>query len=178
MLELYKSFHELLEAGIDGVSNIGNPKANSRPETVSKILYMANCILIAIAAISRTSGVNCLLTIPLVIAGSTLQRATQKLPEPSQETDSWSKLAAETLSIHSQDGVIFYWRDFVKERIEAVHCYVGVPAIPHALDIIQKVWTRSDIRAAVYEPSTKPSYTEFILWTDVTAEERLEAILG
>ncbi|KAL2801861.1 fungal-specific transcription factor domain-containing protein [Aspergillus granulosus] len=173
LLEIYQNFPELLDLP---ESEGGTSFAQLTP--TNKILHIAIAILTIIAATPRSSGVNCLLTIPLIIAGSALQPA-RKLSSGCQQGTRWTTLSAEILSIPSQDGVHIYWRDFVRERLQALRSYVGVATISRAIDIIEKVWNRADIEtAASYGNTGCPLVAELIHWTDVMIEEKLETILG
>jgi hypothetical protein len=173
LLELYHSFPELLEVGFDGTVHI-----SMRNGTLSSMLALSTSILTLIAAIPRTSGVNCLLTIPLVIAGSTLQPTAHIVPEITPGLLSRDIIAAELRLIHSQGNVISYWRDFVRERIMAVHHYVGVVAITRGLEILEKVWAQADLKSAVSDPVMGSLSNTLVIWPDVMADERLETILG
>jgi hypothetical protein len=173
LLQLYQSFPELLEVGFDGTIHY-----DTRNNTLSSMLAMSSSILTLIAAIPRTSGVNCLLTLPLIIAGSTLQQNAHCVPEVTPGLSSRDIVAAELLAIHNQDSVISHWRDFVRERVTAVHHYVGVAAITRGLEILEKVWAQADLKSAVNNPLMGSLSATFILWPDVMADERLETILG
>lgn len=173
LLQLYQSFPELLE-----IASNKTVQCNTRKNTLSSMLAMSFSILTLIAAIPRTSGVNCLLTLPLIIAGSTLQQTERCIPEVTLSLPSRDIIAAEILAIHNQDSVISYWRDFVRERITAVHQYVGVAPIIRGLEILEKVWAQADYKSAINNSLMGSLSASLVLWPDVMADERLETILG
>jgi hypothetical protein len=183
LLEPYKNFPELLTASQREVPNdCGSTAAIASSHHLTpaaKIRAMATATLTLIAAIPRTSGVNCVLTIPLLVTGSSLE-ATDNNCSHRGDT-SWDTLSTEILSTSSQAEVNLYWRDFVRERIQAVHSHVGVAAISRAMEILEKAWARSDIQAAVEELDTNTGLyggKGFVQWVDVMVDEKLETILG
>ncbi|KAL4902020.1 fungal-specific transcription factor domain-containing protein [Aspergillus multicolor] len=165
LVELYRNFPDLLQSS-----------STSGPTPASKTLAIAASILNLIATIPHTSGVTCLLTIPLVIAGSTLQHtqcsSRPVLPDPSQS--GWDNVSTELVSIAAQGDVQKHWRGFVQTRLQEVRRYVGLAPISRASEILEKVWARSDIQAAVGGSHR----AEFVQWVEVMVEERLETILG
>jgi hypothetical protein len=190
LLELYRSFPELVE------TNAETDTQKSRFDTLQNLLSMATSILTLIAAVPASSGVTCLLTLPLIIAGSTLQHvANPNLFSPNQEPtaegmSSQSLFSAELAALPNIPAVLTYYRNVVRERITAVHRYVGVVAIARGLEILEKVWARSDLGYAVGEIRNDvdtdgdrgekggEQWSGFVLWTDVMVDERLETIFG
>ncbi|KAL2825857.1 fungal-specific transcription factor domain-containing protein [Aspergillus pseudoustus] len=173
LLELYRSFPELLEAGA------------RRSTTLQNLLSMATSVLTLITAIPSSSGVTCLLTLPLIIAGSTLQHtSTHHAPTNAEASSgsSWTLLATELSTLPNNPSILNYWRNLVRDQIQAVHRYVGLAAITRGEEILEKVWARADLGRAVDGPETggqegKKS-SKFVLWTDVMMDERLESIFG
>lgn len=137
----------------------------------NKALTLATSVLTLIRTIPPSSGANVLLKIPLIIARSTLQSTTR--PDYS----SWDGLCAELLSLSSQEEVYLHWRDFVRERIEGLYSHVGVATVRRGMEVLEKVWTRADIKALVDGSEGMSSVADLIKWTDVMVEERLEAYL-
>lgn len=170
LLELYRSFPELLH----------DTNRVDSPHIAEKILALATAILSIIQTIPRSSGVTCLLTIPLLIAGSTLQSVRRKAHtptvnsiEPNNES-SWDSLATEILQLPSQETIRLYWRDLVRERLGELYSYVGMVLICRASEIVEKVWARADVRDVLSESGDG----DFVQWTEVMVEEKLETILG
>ncbi|RDW68716.1 Zn(II)2Cys6 transcription factor [Aspergillus mulundensis] len=165
LVELYRNFPDLL-----------TPSPTHGLAPAAQVLAMAVSILNIIAAVPQSSGVNCLLTIPLIIAGSTLQsiRPLGGLFQGNKDQSAWETLSAELLLSSSQEDVQEHWRSFVRSRLQEVRRYVGLPAISRASEILEKVWARSDVQAAVGSSKTY----EFVQWVEVMVEERLETILG
>ncbi|OJJ07354.1 hypothetical protein ASPVEDRAFT_88608 [Aspergillus versicolor CBS 583.65] len=165
LLELYRNFPELLDT----------PEMH-QVSSSEKIIALAVSTLTLISGIPQSSGVNCLLSIPLIVAGSTLQPMYQA-PSQSSSNSSWDNLSAEILSISSQESVQLHWRDFAKTRLDAVRVYVGLASVSRGREILERVWARSDIQSAVgVSNSTDPP--QFVQWTEVMVEEKLETILG
>ncbi|GKZ37170.1 hypothetical protein AbraIFM66950_008593 [Aspergillus brasiliensis] len=124
------------------------------------IMSMATNVLTTIGVLPPTSGVYCLLTIPLIIAGSALQLPCFSLDVPT--------------STLQQDTYLF-WRNFVRERTKTVQEIVGLVAIGRAQKILDKVWFLADMRRAAEEPGQE---WEYIQWTEVMSSEKLESIFG
>lgn len=170
LLELYRVFPQLLHypsSGEDGSFDYMSFK--------SKILAIAISILAIISTIPATSGVNALLCLPMITAGSALQSTERSQPEHSHGGSTWSSLCVEIMSIFIQDDAHARWREFVRERMNVIHNHVGLGSIARALEVIEKTWLRADIQALANDPS---SVGKFVHWTDVMTEERLEAIFG
>ncbi|PYI06805.1 hypothetical protein BO78DRAFT_314519 [Aspergillus sclerotiicarbonarius CBS 121057] len=177
LLELYRNYPELLDGGPEEATD-GAELEIHEPAPAEKILSMAVSILTLIAATSQTSGINCLLTIPLMIAGSTLQWTPKRPVRPTPVKHSWNTLSAEIVAISSNADVQLYWRDFVRARLEAVLRYVGIAAIMRATEILEKVWTRSDVQTAVGCSGSETESLQFVQWIEVMVEEKLETVLG
>jgi hypothetical protein len=188
LLEIYRNFPSLLRTE----SNTTLGPATQRQELERlfkkssdnyKLLTMATAILTLIMGLPRTSGVNCVLTIPLIIAGSTLQPVTQESgnkdnyqPETgTKAATAWNTLASEILSISAQEETRLYWRDLVRERLRAVHSYVGLASVLRALDILENVWARADFQAVATDGQAE---LEFVQWTEVMVGDKLETVLG
>lgn len=165
LLELYRNFPELLDT----------PEIHQASSS-EKIIALAVSTLTLISGIPQTSGVNCLLSIPLIVAGSTLQPMHQA-PCQSSSNSSWDSLSAEILSISSHDRVQMHWRDFAKTRLDAVRGYVGLASVSRGREILDRVWARSDIQSAI-GVSSSADPPQFVQWTEVMVEEKLETILG
>ncbi|KAL4814387.1 hypothetical protein BDW67DRAFT_192219 [Aspergillus spinulosporus] len=198
LLEIYRNFPSLLRTESNATLRSATQRqALERPfentTCKEKLLTMATAILTLIMGLPRTSGVNCVLTIPLIIAGSTLQpvtptftasRQTEKESgnkdnyQPEIETEAataWNTLASEILSISAQEETRLYWRDLVRERLRAVHSYVGLASVLRALDILENVWARADVQAIA---TSGEAELEFVQWTEVMVGEKLETVLG
>ena len=162
LLELYRNFPALLNGQVGALS--------AEPAPALKILALTTAILTTIATIPQTSGVNSLLTLPLIIAGSTLQSTIKSTPRQCRE-GSWAILSDDIVSISSQDDVQLYWRNFVRSRLQAIRDYVGIATVSWAIEIVEKVWIRCDMQALSLP-------MEFVQWIDVMVDEKLEAIFG
>lgn len=172
LLELYRAFPWLLE----GFSE-ETPEAAPHVSSIDKLLTIATSVLTLISAIPHSSGVNALLIIPLTIAGSTLQPTT-RLSDTVPSQTSWDMLSTETLSISSQEDICLNWRDFVRERIKFIYSYVGVVTVCRALEILDKVWARADIKSVLDGPGSMATAADLVQWPEVMEDERLEALLG
>lgn len=148
LLQLYMTFPELH----------GGPFVDSSLN--HSILSLATNVLTTIGVLPPTSGVYCVLTIPLIIAGSALQ-----LPCFSSDVPA---------SILQQDTYLF-WRNFVRERIKTVQGIVGLAVIGRAQKILDRVWFLADVRRAAEGPDQE---WEYIQWTEVMSSEKLESIFG
>lgn len=169
LLELYRVFPELLSQG------------SQEPFIVSdRLLALATGILTLIQSIPHTSGVNCMLTIPLLITGSTLQPSHSAPSASSNSSDesSWEDLAMEILAIPSQEHIYTHWRGIARERLRAVYHYVGMAAVSRASEILERVWDRADVHAVINGPTTGGTATGFVQWVEVMIEEKLEAVFG
>ncbi|KAL4922085.1 hypothetical protein BDW62DRAFT_197321 [Aspergillus aurantiobrunneus] len=176
LLELYRNFPELFDGGSDQADEMSGTEIDGLAPA-ARMHSMAVSILTLVAAIPQISGVNCLLTLPLIIAGSTLQPTHPRPPRRTQSTSYWNTLSAEIISISSSLDVQLYWRDFVRSRLEAVLRYVGLSAISRATQILEKVWTRSDTQS-VASCLDSGAEAEFVQWIEVMVEEKLETVFG
>ncbi|KAL3472859.1 fungal-specific transcription factor domain-containing protein [Aspergillus californicus] len=174
MIELYRNFPELLAEDCHGQPS----SAPTGLTTTGKIVAMATSTLTLIAAIPATSGVNCLLTMPLIIAGSTLQSTQKQQPRELHGATAWDVISAEIVSVSCQADVYSYWRDLVRGRLQAILQYVGIPTISRATEILEKVWTRSDVQAVGDFPGGGHVAPGFVQWIEVMTEEKLEAMYG
>lgn len=170
LLEIYRVFPELCQ----GQSSSDESFLFESMTFASRILTIATSILTMISTIPVTSGVNALLCLPMITAGSALQSMESDQPERSKGS-TWNSLCKEMMSIFVQDDGHARWREFVRERMNAIHNHVGLGAVARALDVIEKTWLRADIQAIANEPS---SLGGFVHWTDVMTEEHLETIFG
>ncbi|KAF9894562.1 hypothetical protein FE257_006447 [Aspergillus nanangensis] len=169
LLELYRVFPGLLQPKDD---------EDQHPVQWAEMIHsLATSILTIILTVPHTSGVNCVLTIPLLIAGSVLQPMSSKPnPVPHPPTvPTHLGLASEILSISSHEDVRLHWRRVARERIQAVHNHVGITAVYRAVEILDKVWDRADVKAIMDLPH---GLDDFIHWNDVMGEEKLETVLG
>lgn len=169
LLEIYRVFPELLHGQSSGEVSISNFKSFK-----ARTLAIAVGILTIISTIPASSGVNVLFCLPIISAGSALQSTG------SQQTDflhgsSRSSLCSDLMAIFIQDDGHAHWREFVQERMNAIHDNVGLGGVTRALEVIEKTWLRADIQVFANESG---SVGEIIHWTDVMADERLETIFG
>ncbi|KAJ9488879.1 hypothetical protein VN97_g4401 [Penicillium thymicola] len=164
LLELYRNFPDLLNAQ-HGATSDESP-------TARKILALTTSILTIIATIPQISGVNCLVTLPLIIAGSSLQSTVEpSLRQIKSGETSWDILSDDIVSLSSQEDAQLYWRGFVRSRLQATRGYVGIATISMAIEIVEKVWTRCDVLALSLP-------VDFVQWIDIMKDEKLEAIFG
>lgn len=172
LLEIYRSFPGLLEGFAEET-----PEAAPHVSSIDKLLTIATSVLTLISTIPHSSGVNALLIIPLTIAGSTLQPTTG-LSDTVPSQASWDMLSAEILSISSQEDICLNWRDFVRERIKYIYSYVGVVTVCRALEVLEKVWARTDIKSVLDGPGSMATAADLVQWPEVMEDERLETLLG
>ncbi|BCS06284.1 hypothetical protein ALUC_10665S [Aspergillus luchuensis] len=148
LLQLYMTFPEL-----HGGLSVDTSLTHS-------ILNLASNVLTTVGVLPPTSGVYCVLTLPLIIAGSALQLPCFSTDVPA--------------SILQQDTYLF-WREFVRERIKTVQEIVGLAVIGRAQKILDRVWFLADVRRAAEGPGQE---WEYIQWTEVMSSEKLESIFG
>lgn len=172
LLEIYRSFPGLLEGFAEET-----PEAAPHVSSIDKLLTIATSVLTLISTIPHSSGVNALLIIPLTIAGSTLHPTTG-LSDTVPSQASWDMLSAEILSISSQEDICLNWRDFVRERIKFIYSYVGVVTVCRALEVLEKVWARTDIKSVLDGPGSMATAADLVQWPEVMEDERLETLLG
>ena len=172
LLEIYRSFPGLLEGFAEET-----PEAVPHVSSIDKLLTIATSVLTLISTIPHSSGVNALLIIPLTIAGSTLQPTTG-LSDTVPSQASWDMLSAEILSISSQEDICLNWRDFVRERIKFIYSSVGVVTVCRALEVLEKVWDRTDIKSVLGGPGSMATAADLVQWPEVMEDERLETLLG
>ncbi|KAL4790583.1 fungal-specific transcription factor domain-containing protein [Aspergillus venezuelensis] len=169
LVELYRNF-----PGLVASADEQDPTGLAPRE---KILSIATSVLTHAKAIALTSGVNCLLTIPLLMVGSTLQSSKHETAKQEFESQqSWDSISTEIHSIASQDDVLLQGRDFVRSRLQHIRQYVGLESVSRAVEILEKVWARSDLQSAMEGELEGPR--DFVQWTEVMAEEKLETVFG
>ncbi|KAL4972644.1 hypothetical protein BDW66DRAFT_154552 [Aspergillus desertorum] len=123
---------------------------------------------------SRFAGSTHALTLKPILPGGP-RCNPQTLPlRRSQEQSPWDTVCAEMLLIASQGDVREHWRGFVRSRLQEVLRNVGIATVFRASEILDKVWARSELRAAMGGSMTG----EFVQWIDVMVEEKLETVLG
>ncbi|RAK80051.1 Zn(II)2Cys6 transcription factor [Aspergillus fijiensis CBS 313.89] len=169
LLQLYMTFPDLDAGSKD--ETLLHGQASWASSRTHRILTLATNVLAAIGVLPTTSGVFCLLTIPLIIAGSALQIPVCPAPQPHENGQPSPDILSSTL----QEDTYLFWRNFVRERIETTHRIIGVAAIPRAQEILDRVWFLSDVRRVADEPC---GYFEYVQWTEVMVAERLETIFG
>ncbi|RAH67922.1 Zn(II)2Cys6 transcription factor [Aspergillus aculeatinus CBS 121060] len=169
LLQLYMTFPDLHAGSKD--ETLLHGQASWASSRTHRILTLATNVLAAIGVLPTTSGVYCLLTIPLIIAGSALQIPVCPAPQPHETGQPSPDILSSTL----QEDAYLFWRNFVRERIETTHRIIGVAAIPRAQEILDRVWFLSDVRRVADEPGGD---FEYVQWTEVMAAERLETIFG
>jgi hypothetical protein len=172
LVELYRCFPGLFGEFPNGLCDEFPSCPNMPPS--AKLLPIATSILTLISTLPLDSGAQVLLLIPLTVAGSTLQ-PTQPGHAQTLIEDSWARLCAVMLSIPAQESVYMHWRAFVRHRIKALYGHVGLASVLRALEVVEKVWARADLQATA---NTSAMESEFIHWTDVMVDERLETIFG
>lgn len=169
LLELYRVFPDLFHEPSSGEVSISDFKSFK-----SRILAISIGILTIISTIPESSGVNVLFCLPMITAGSALQSTD------SQQIDllhgsSRSSLSSDIMAIFIQDDGHAHWREFVQERMNAIHNHVGLGGVTRAVEVIEKTWLRADIQVFANESDLVGG---FIHWTDVMTDERLETIFG
>lgn len=169
LLELYRVFPELSHEPSSGEVSTSDFKSFK-----SRILAIAIGILTIISTIPASSGVNILFCLPMITAGSALQ-STEPQQTDFSHGSSRSSMCNDLMAIFIQDDGHAHWRNFVQERMNAIHNHVGLGGVTRALQVIEKTWLRADIQDFANEPD---SVGEFIHWTDVMTDERLETIFG
>lgn len=185
LVELYRVFPELLHVHAQETplnaqttsSREDGPVHSLEPRV--QLLAIATSILVIISTIPQESGANVLLAMPLMIAGSILQPGKHPI-SPGPGRSSWGLVSAEILSLPAQEDIYMQWRDFVRMRINAIRNRVGLAVISRALEIMEKVLARADIQAVAEKQSDHSTglSTQFVHWTDVMVEERLETVFG
>ncbi|KAH1631358.1 hypothetical protein KXX39_001620 [Aspergillus fumigatus] len=172
LLELYRCFPGLFG---DSPNELCDefPSCPKMPPS-AKLLPIATSILTLISTLPLDSGAQVLLLIPLMVAGSTLQPTRPGHAQTFIEA-SWARLCAVMLSLPAQESVYMHWRAFVRHRIKALYGHIGLASVLRALEVVERVWARADLQATA---NTSAVESEFIHWTDVMVDERLESIFG
>ncbi|OQE26312.1 hypothetical protein PENSTE_c005G03600 [Penicillium steckii] len=172
LLQLYITFPKLLRKSNMYMSI---PGADPSSETVQRLydqamVGLAVNILNLISSIPESCGVKVLLTVPLLIAGSSLQKVQIHKEKIENLT-----IEHEMMSAHCTDFMISHWRTLVRHKLKQLHDFVGLDPILRALRILEAVWLRSDLAMSSTSSSSNP---KFVHWLDVMMEERLESIFG
>lgn len=176
--QLYLTFPNLLEKSNTTISTLDTEPLygtiqRSPNETV---IGLAVNILNLISSVPESSGIKVLLTVPLIIAGSALQKVrghNKDIGIPDHATT--FSIEKEVLSLHCSDSMILHWRSLVRHKLQVLHEHIGLDPILRALQLLEAVWLRSDLAVST---RPNPSTQGLIHWLDVMAEERLESIFG
>lgn len=166
LLELTQVFPELI--GLD----------RSPSELRKSSLNLAIAVLSLVAELPISSGVNIMLSIPLLSAGSALQ-AIESVPKNNGyscdlTSDSLDALCGQVTALKHRPAVLQIWRSQVVQRFEQLYHRVKLAPVKRLLFILEAVWCRAD------EASTSDTFTAgtLIYWMDVMTEEGLESLFG
>ncbi|KAL1876812.1 hypothetical protein Plec18167_005222 [Paecilomyces lecythidis] len=189
LLQLYITFPDLLRRSDTpspdlpmSTSGLG-PLPESGNNTVPRkaTVGLAATILNLILSVPENSGIQVLLTLPLLVAGSALQEYAGN-DDQGYNARSLSIIEQEMLSLHSSRRMITHWRSFVRQRLTALYKYVGLDPIMRAGHILELVWTKADLATSTVEgeanESSSKGSSSVVHWIDTMVEERLESIFG
>ncbi|KAE8423586.1 hypothetical protein BDV36DRAFT_306099 [Aspergillus pseudocaelatus] len=178
LVQLYLTFPNLLEKSNTTMSTLNTESSygtiqRSPNETV---VGLAVNILNLISSVPESSGIKVLLTVPLIIAGSALQKVQGHNKDIGIRGHATTfSIEKEILSLHCSDSMILHWRSLVRHKLKVLHECIGLDPILRALQILEAVWLRSDLSVS---NKTNASTQVLIHWLDVMVEERLESIFG
>ncbi|KAL1860836.1 hypothetical protein Plec18170_001350 [Paecilomyces lecythidis] len=188
LLQLYITFPDLLgrkdapnsdllisTSGLGPLSGSGN---NTVPRMAT--VGLAATVLNLISSVPESSGIQVLLTLPLLVAGSALQGYAGN-EDQGYNAGSLSIIEQEMLSLHSSRCMISHWRSFVRQRLTALYEYVGLDPIMRAGHILELVWTKADLTSSMAKGEaneSSKSSSHIVHWIDTMVEERLESIFG
>ena len=141
LLQIYLSFPGLVatDQNVQADKSIPKPQRQHFDEPRQNfIITLATSILNIMGTIPEGSRVNIFLTLPLIIAGSVLQRrrtnfdycnseSTHPAPGPSPTIE------RELSIIRTTDYMIHHWRSFVRNRLGFMHKFVALEPISRAL---------------------------------------------
>ncbi|KAE8322347.1 hypothetical protein BDV39DRAFT_218651 [Aspergillus sergii] len=178
LVQLYLTFPNLLQKSNTTMSTLDTDLSNetSQQPPNETIVGLAVNILSLISSVPESSGIKVLLTVPLIIAGSALQKVESHNQDIGNlhHTNPFS-IEKAILSVHSSDFMILHWRSLVRQKLKVLHEFVRLDPVPRALQILEAVWLRADLCVS---NRTNTSTQVFIHWLDVMNEERLESIFG
>ena len=176
LLLLYITFPGLLGRNNEGnsippgIALQQSPQGSARQEIVSLAVSLLNVV----SSAPESSGIKILLTFPLILAGSALQKIPKAVPKRESASEiGYSRIVDEVLSIHCSDDVLLHWRSFVRQKLQSLHRHIALDPILRAIQILDAVWLRADLSF-----STNSDEASLVHWMDVMAEERLESIFG
>ncbi|PLB47792.1 hypothetical protein P170DRAFT_385739 [Aspergillus steynii IBT 23096] len=180
LLQLYLTFPDLLRmssatvSAFDTITSSASGAIQRSPKET--MLWLAVNILSLISSVPESSGIKYLLTVPLIISGSALQKIEsheQGIGIPLET--STSRIEKEIHSLHCSDFMILHWRSVVRHKLKVLHDSVGLDPVRRALQLLEAVWLRSDLS---FSNRANDSALVFVHWLDVMVEERLESIFG
>jgi hypothetical protein len=177
LLQLYMTFPSLLRKEYQAESS---PKAGHYRQMVQetpegKIIAMAVMVLNLVSSVPESSGVGVLMSLPLIIAGSALQKSHGLVPAHKNAEDRRSRIEHEMLSLHCSDHMLSHWRSLTLIKLRSLHDRVGLGAIRRAMQILEAVWLRADLSVSANDHISEAIS---IHWMDVMTEERLESVFG
>lgn len=166
LLELTQVFPELIKLD------------RSPCELRKSSLNLATAVLGLIAELPTSSGVNIMLSIPLLSAGSALQ-AIEGVPKNKNyscdlASESFDALCGRVTALMHRPAVLQIWRSQVVQRYEQLYHRVKLAPVKRSLSIMEAVWCRAD------KASTSDTFIPgtLIYWMDVMTEEGLETLFG
>ncbi|KAE8341944.1 hypothetical protein BDV24DRAFT_150739 [Aspergillus arachidicola] len=178
LVQLYLTFPNLLQKSNSTMSTLDTDLSNETSQRSPNeiIVGLAVNILNLISSVPESSGIKVLLTVPLIIAGSALQKVENHNQDIGDlhRTNPFS-IEKAIISVHSSDFMILHWRFLVRQKLKVLHEFVRLDPVPRALQILEVVWLRADLCVS---NRTNTSTQVFIHWLDVMNEERLESIFG
>ncbi|KAF2993857.1 hypothetical protein E8E13_000611 [Curvularia kusanoi] len=143
----------------------------------NRVLDLAIAILIIISDLPESSGVNVMLSIPLLSAGSALQASKSITGSVEQLYDlnstSFCALFDQVATILHHPFALQTWRDQVTWRFERMYHRVGLAPVKRVRSLLDAVWFRAD------ETNNIPTiHSDKVHWMDVMAKEGLETLFG
>lgn len=132
-------------------------------------------VLNLVSSIPESSGIRVLTTLPLIIAGSALQKPQGRASTHESAGPARLRVENEILSVYRSDHMLSHWPSLVQMKLKSLHEQIGLGAIRRAIQILDAVWLRADLSVSATDSASKAS---FIHWMDVMVEERLESVFG
>ncbi|KAI5363365.1 putative zn(2)-C6 fungal-type DNA-binding domain, fungal transcription factor [Septoria linicola] len=174
----YAAISELFQAfpilAVDPTNMINEPaRTHDIMVTVSNMTFtLASAIMSIICGLPRDSGTFTVLGIAMISAGSAMQSQPQEHEKRQHGADS---ITMELAELQRGRPALTRLRTSLKEQIRHASRRLGIPGIARALQLVQGVWDRSDMRRQM---SAQYKAAPMIHWVDVMTEERLETLYG
>ncbi|RDW93633.1 Zn(II)2Cys6 transcription factor [Aspergillus mulundensis] len=155
LLELYRVFPELIPL-VYAYSD--TPPATSSypsPRTKPLLLALATQVIALLMSLPKTPGTKAIPMLPLIVAGSALQRGTES----------------------NSAVAVMYGRSVVSQKLSSMSIYCSADSVDQAKGIVEGVWMSADHGWNTFDTDVNEGFV-FVDWTDFIMEKGVGDLAG